>query len=192
MLSYEDGNTVEGRATSVHGKQTDVTITRGSITRGQVTRIRVVGREDATPADNARNQFILNILQGTISIDGNDFIRRIYFPTNEDKAIFQYYRQPPQHAYSSLVDATLNSAQSCVAQALLSPDSHEIMLVQGPPGTGKTRTIAAVARVWAARSMPAWIVAQSNVGVKRIAETLIKRDCKDFLLLVSKEFYVEW
>ena len=36
-----------------------------------------------------------------------------------------------------------------------------------------------------------WVVAQSNVGVKNIAEKFFERGI-DFKLIVSKEFYVEW
>ncbi|KDQ17082.1 hypothetical protein BOTBODRAFT_97463, partial [Botryobasidium botryosum FD-172 SS1] len=61
----------------------------------------------------------------------------------------------------------------------------------GPPGTGKTRTIAAAIKAWETQSVPVWVVAQSNVGVKRIAETLAKHECK-FVLIVSKEFHFEW
>lgn len=194
VLSYEGGKTVKGRAISTEGKRTDVKIARRFTTAGQVKQIQVVGREDPTAADNARSKFVLALLQGTISIDGNDFLRQIYFPTRKDKAAFRQHEQGGSnvsHQHSHLVDTFLNDAQSAVANALLSPSSHSIILVQGPPGTGKTRTIAAAARVWAADSSPAWIVAQSNVGVKRIAESLIK-SCKDFLLLVSQDFYFEW
>ena len=61
----------------------------------------------------------------------------------------------------------------------------------GPPGTGKTRTISVALEEWARCGEPAWVIAQSNVGVKNIARTLIKHDV-DFKLIVSKEFYVEW
>ena len=44
---------------------------------------------------------------------------------------------------------------------------------------------------WDRCGEPAWVIAQSNVGVKNIARTLIKHDV-DFKLIVSKEFYVEW
>ncbi len=61
----------------------------------------------------------------------------------------------------------------------------------GPPGTGKTTTIAAAAATWVDRKVPCWMIAQSNVGVKNIAETLFKRGVK-FKLLVSKDFIFEW
>lgn len=37
-----------------------------------------------------------------------------------------------------------------------------------------------------------WIVAQSNVAVKNIAEKLVDCDFLDFKLLVSQEFITEW
>jgi signal recognition particle GTPase len=61
----------------------------------------------------------------------------------------------------------------------------------GPPGTGKTTTIAAAAATWVDHGVPCWVVAQSNVGVKNIAETLVRRGVK-FKLLVSKDFIFEW
>ena len=61
----------------------------------------------------------------------------------------------------------------------------------GPPGTGKTTTIAAALEYWQARDQPAWVIAHSNVGVKNIAESLVKRNI-DFKLIVSHDFYYEW
>jgi Rad3-related DNA helicase len=63
--------------------------------------------------------------------------------------------------------------------------------LEGPPGTGKTTTIVAAAEIWAQDGIPTWIVAQSNVAVKNIAEKLYKRDVR-FTILVSKEFHFEW
>jgi regulator of nonsense transcripts 1 len=61
----------------------------------------------------------------------------------------------------------------------------------GPPGTGKTTTIAAATAIWVSSKLPCWIVAQSNVGVKNIAEKLFKKEVS-FKLVVSHEFLLEW
>ncbi|EGN94828.1 hypothetical protein SERLA73DRAFT_187894, partial [Serpula lacrymans var. lacrymans S7.3] len=61
----------------------------------------------------------------------------------------------------------------------------------GPPGTGKTTTISTAVKIRAERGEMIWIVAQSNIAVKNLAESLCKHDV-DFRLVVSKEFYVEW
>jgi len=52
-------------------------------------------------------------------------------------------------------------------------------------------TISCAAGLWCEKSQPVWIVAQKNVGVKNIAETMLKR-AVDFKLLVSLEFYDGW
>jgi regulator of nonsense transcripts 1 len=58
-------------------------------------------------------------------------------------------------------------------------------------GTGKTTTIAVAVATWVDRKVPCWMIAQSNVGVKNIAETLFRRGV-EFKLLVSKDFIFEW
>ncbi|KDQ17077.1 hypothetical protein BOTBODRAFT_224637 [Botryobasidium botryosum FD-172 SS1] len=192
VFKYDNGHEIEGRAVSTAGRDTNVKISRNVSALGPVRDIQVVGREDPTPADTARTKFLLGFLHGSLDIEESEFIRQIYFPTKDDKAVAQRNRSPPSRgALFGAIDPRLNNAQASAARALLSPDSHEMVLVQGPPGTGKTRTIAAVIKAWEAYSMPAWVVAQSNVGVKRIAETLLEHQCK-FLLIVSKEFHFGW
>ncbi|KZT73690.1 hypothetical protein DAEQUDRAFT_637085, partial [Daedalea quercina L-15889] len=66
----------------------------------------------------------------------------------------------------------------------------------GPPGTGKTTVIAA--SVLELMSIPKeegrgiWLVAQSNVAVKNIAEKLADVDFLDFKILVSYDFHFDW
>ncbi|KIK52410.1 hypothetical protein GYMLUDRAFT_180137, partial [Collybiopsis luxurians FD-317 M1] len=56
-------------------------------------------------------------------------------------------------------------------------------------GTGKTTTITSAAEIWS--NEPVWIIGNSNVTVKNIAEKLLQRNV-DFKLIVSAEFYIEW
>jgi hypothetical protein len=42
------------------------------------------------------------------------------------------------------------------------------------------------------RGPTVWIVAQSNVAVKNVAEKLLKVGIHEFKLIVSKEFHFEW
>ncbi|KDQ11284.1 hypothetical protein BOTBODRAFT_114634 [Botryobasidium botryosum FD-172 SS1] len=161
---------------------------------GKIAKIKVVGREKGTPAEGARNEFVLLLLQGKISLEDSPFIRRIYFPTRED---IEEAKLPPtalETGDRSLLpkDSILNESQARVTCALLTPDSFPAILTQGPPGSGKTRTIAAAVGEWAKDRNYVWLVAQSNVGVKRIAETLIKNEDLDFALIVSKDFYAGW
>ncbi len=57
----------------------------------------------------------------------------------------------------------------------------------GPRRIGKTRTISIVFEEWGRCRKPVWVIAQSNVGVKNIARTLIKQgvDFKSSLCLSS-------
>lgn len=84
----------------------------------------------------------------------------------------------------------LNASQAAAVRAILSRgDKERVVVVQGPPGTGKTTVIAAAVMsiLSAAEDVErtVWVVAQSNVAVKNIAEKLADVDV-DFTLLVSK------
>ena len=65
---------------------------------------------------------------------------------------------------------------------------------QGPPGTGKTTVIAAVVHSKVAEdpSNTVWVIAQSNVAVKNVAEKLVDSGFLDFKLLVSRDFHFDW
>ncbi|KAF8598232.1 hypothetical protein BDV93DRAFT_340806 [Ceratobasidium sp. AG-I] len=88
----------------------------------------------------------------------------------------------------------LNPSQARVVARMVAPTTGRTRatLVHGPPGTGKTSTIAAATWIWAGVDEPVWIVAQSNVGIRNVAEKLQKVGFKDFVLLVSKDYYVYW
>jgi hypothetical protein len=60
-------------------------------------------------------------------------------------------------------------------------------------GTGKTSVIArfVLSAVHAGRG-GIWLIAQSNVAVKNIAEKLMNINFTDFRLLVSKDFMEGW
>ena len=65
---------------------------------------------------------------------------------------------------------------------------------QGPPGTGKTTVIAAAVHSMVTEhgSNTIWVIAQSNVAVKNVAEKLVDSGFVDFKLLVSKDFHFDW
>jgi Cdc6-like AAA superfamily ATPase len=73
-----------------------------------------------------------------------------------------------------------------------SPLSHDGY--QGPPGTGKTTVIAAAvhSKIAEHSSNTVWVIAQSNVAVKNVAEKLVDSGFLDFKLLVSKDFHYDW
>ncbi len=95
----------------------------------------------------------------------------------------------------------LNESQRKAVEAILSHDNgNRVVLVHGPPGTGKTTVIAAsVTSIMtpdadedSESTSTMWLVAQSNVAVKNIAEKLASVGFFGFKILVSKDFHCEW
>ncbi|KAI0827617.1 P-loop containing nucleoside triphosphate hydrolase protein [Trametes gibbosa] len=186
IMETAQGHSIVGHAVRTQGKGTGVVITGGKF-RGDIERIRVVGREELTNSELAREEFVLSLLQGTtFSLVDSPYIRLLWFPTS--------HVYPRTHLPTSIAPVghqfTLNQSQRDVVAAMTA-DNEPLVIVHGAPGTGKTTTIAAALDAWASVKKTAWVIAQSNVGVKNIAQNLLKNDV-DFRLLVSKEFYVEW
>jgi hypothetical protein len=187
-LKTKSGSVVDGRATHINGK--DTTLRRYGPVRDQITNISVVGKEDHTPAENGRSQFVLSVLQGLHTLTDNIFTRLVWFPTDEDKRSLKL-GSPIRLVNKATIDSLLNPSQQAVSASMLDSCSG-IVITHGPPGTGKTRTIASVVKSWTASRQFSWLTAKSNVGVKNIAETLIKNGFLKFRLIVSKEFHFQW
>lgn len=85
----------------------------------------------------------------------------------------------------------LNPSQSRVVARIVAPTTGRTRatLVHGPPGTGKTSTIAAATWVLGEAGEPVWIVAQSNDGIRNVAEKLHKVGFRQFVLLVSNDYH---
>jgi hypothetical protein len=104
----------------------------------------------------------------------------------------------------------LNASQTKAVESIL--DTRRITVIHGGPGTGKTvrahrrskseatddifQTViaAAVMSLMASsdKSKTIWLVAQSNVAVKNIAEKLASCKFWEFRLLVSFDFHFDW
>lgn len=120
------GQNIVGHAVHAEGKQTGVKVAGGNF-RGKIERIRVVGREELTSWEIARDEFILLLLQGTLpSLVYSPFIRMLWFPTEKAP---RGHRLPlisplgPQFAQ-------LNPSQNQVVAAMLAQD-EPLVVVHG-------------------------------------------------------------
>ncbi|KLO11671.1 hypothetical protein SCHPADRAFT_830720 [Schizopora paradoxa] len=188
IMHDEHDNEFVGRANGTSGKRTSVK-PFGSYGGGKITKIKVIGKEERTLSERARDSYFLMILQGLRDLNDPNFplIKHLWFPDHSTQALVQKETFSRRGASTN---ERLNDSQAAVVDAMVNSESPFIV-VHGPPGTGKTSTISAAVKRWFQTSDTAWLVAQSNVGVKNIAERLCKDDIP-FRLIVSKDFYFEW
>ncbi|KAH8115119.1 hypothetical protein DFH11DRAFT_147026 [Phellopilus nigrolimitatus] len=179
----EAGIEYRGRATSANGKQTRVVPLENTDLR-TFKGIRVLGKEELNQAERARDGFLLEVLQGKRALDDPAYglIPHLFFPGPNPT--------PTEKVTGARGLGRLNQSQADVVEAMVGSEAP-FVIVHGPPGTGKTSTISVAAQEWIDIGSSVWVVAQSNIGVKNIAEKLCKDNVK-FRILVSKEFYFEW
>ncbi|KAF8126927.1 P-loop containing nucleoside triphosphate hydrolase protein [Boletus edulis] len=160
--------TVSGRISSAEGGIAQLQ-TDGLLAGKQVATITLMGRDDPTLAEVKRAQ-------------------KIYLSPGED------FMWPAEVVSANPNPLPLNSSQKKAIRCMLDQtDSSRTTIIQGPPGTGKTTVIASyvLTAVSAGRS-GIWLIAQSNVAVKNIAEKLADFGLTHWKLLVSDDFYVHW
>ncbi|THH33182.1 hypothetical protein EUX98_g960 [Antrodiella citrinella] len=189
--NVSDVGPIIGRATRVTGKVATVEL-NGKQLRGSISSIHTVGRE-ITNAELDRVGIILDAMHDTTTLLSQPLVRQIFF-RDPPSAASEPIRSPCLHYRHR----PLNTSQAIAVQRILSGDPKDhIVLIRGPPGTGKTTVIAAsVASLMTNPSYTEerfiWLLAQSNVAVKNIAEKLADVGFLDFKLLVSNEFHFEW
>ncbi|KAI0042713.1 P-loop containing nucleoside triphosphate hydrolase protein [Auriscalpium vulgare] len=189
-LMMEDGFRLVGKAVTVREKITILEPLDGdqfAQPGARIEEVTVLGREEATSSERARDVLLRRLLQGDFKLQDSNFICRIWDPST------QVPNAPTLPTLAApLSRQGLNNSQYRVVNAMLSSHPRDsLVIVHGPPGTGKTTTIARAAREWVAQGESVWITAQKNVAVKNIATSLVKLGV-DFRLLVSPEFYYGW
>ena len=197
---------VRGQIGKVNGKSGALSAQR-SLSDKSITTLTSIGRDDPTTAEAQRAATVLRILQGSQKLlDESPWIRNIWFPSDDEVMTWPNSPLTSQRAGPSLPQASgaspggnqgrhnLNSSQQEAVNTMASSmDSHRITIIQGPPGTGKTSVIAAFVQYAVEEGASGiWLVAQSNVAVKNIAEKLMDIEFLDWKLLVSKDFHFEW
>ncbi|KAF7312419.1 AAA-12 domain-containing protein [Mycena indigotica] len=187
---------IMGHISSTNGKKSKISY-KGSITNGKIPlKITTIGKEPPTNAESKRTSVVLSALKQTNTIVAQPFFKALWLDAGTKQN-----RKPLQLAIAATVPNSriafprqLNPSQEAAIRAILSP--QPMVVIQGPPGTGKTTVIAAavinIRALPVSRRQNVYLVAQSNVAVKNIAEKLASVDFLDFKLIVSKEFHYEW
>jgi AAA domain len=161
----------------------------------EISSVRTIGREAPTNAEVMRGDVVIKALQHASDILASPFVRRIWLP-NEVASWTGIPSSPFPVSLYFPGTRNLNPSQVKAVNVILSNhDADRVALIHGPPGTGKTTVIAAaVTSIMASRnhSSTLWLIAQSNVAVKNIAEKLADIDFLDFKLLVSRDFHFDW
>ncbi|KAG2038906.1 P-loop containing nucleoside triphosphate hydrolase protein [Suillus americanus] len=193
-LHGDQRSTITGRADRIDGKQAHINVKGAVNASGKVLSVTTIGKEDLTAAESVREDVVLKALQGTVSLTEHPFFCSIWAPSLN-------IPWPPLDALASSFvyypNGQLNPSQYHAVERIISQADREdrVLLIQGPPGTGKTTVIAASVNSMintGPMERTVWLVAQSNVAVKNIAEKLDKVGFRDFKLLVSKDFHYDW
>lgn len=151
------------------------------------------GSGGTTLADLGKTEEVLKILWGG-SLASNPFLQTIW-PTPGQEVEWPSTFKPVQAVPIILPsDKTVNDSQEeAITHMLEQTNDKRITIIQGPPGTGKTTVIAAfVLSAVTSGQGGIWLIAQSNVAVKNIAEKLNNIGFDNWKLLVSKDFKIEW
>ncbi|KAG2128080.1 hypothetical protein BD769DRAFT_732626 [Suillus cothurnatus] len=196
------GFTVDGQVARSQGRTAKLATTNSLSFVGKIIgSIKIVGRDDPTQAEVQRAQKVLEILQGLINLEhDNPWVQLIFFSSPNDN--FRWPSAWTEEANDAdvvkfradRVSRPLNPSQTeAVKQMLQQSNDERLTVIQGPPGTGKTTVIASFVQTALDGGLSGiWLIAQSNVAVKNIAEKLDDVGLTKWKLLVSKEFFEYW
>lgn len=180
-----------GAVTRISGRTAHISID-GISEMSTVKAVYTIGREAPTSAENRRALIVLHALQGRIDLSQLPFVAMIWMSQRSRRPEgFVGHRTPLR---GGSLYGRLNKWQKQAVKRSLD-QSQMITVIQGPPGSGKTTVIAATVISMmnsSDQSRTIWLVAQSNIAVKNMAEKLCDCGFVDFKLLVSKEFHFDW
>lgn len=192
--------TVNSTMSGVSGRVGNVNTNKALMDKS-ITIVTSIGRDDPTTAEARRAATVLHILQGSDKLlDQSPWIQNIWFPSSDIGPLIwpkEWSLSIPvlKKSCTAFEPLPLNPSQQVAVNCMMAEeDAHRIVLIQGPPGTGKTSVIASFIQyaILSQSRSGIWLVAQSNVAVKNIAEKLIKCDFYAWKLLVSKDFHFDW
>lgn len=191
-----DGKTVtrSGRVRGVDGRLAEIAI-QGVSEGTKIHSANTIGKDTPTTAEGQRHDIVRRAFLAQLFLDDIPFFQAIWVSHDAVDWAKTPTLRPLNGAGAQTSKHPLNTSQELAVRAILSSEpADRICVVQGPPGTGKTTVIAeSVQKIRVGdphRSV--YLIAQSNVAVKNIAEKLADVGFLAFRLLVSHEFHFDW
>ncbi|KAJ7479328.1 hypothetical protein B0H11DRAFT_2026996 [Mycena galericulata] len=148
IMTNTHGQEFTGRADGSNGRVTDIKFDHAALT-GDLAAVRVVGKQELTNSEKARDEFLLLALRGELKITDGQFIRLLWLSGPEQRGELS---APTTRGMIATRVTGLNASQMRALERMTS--TMPIVIVQGPPGTGKTKTISAAAAVWEEHGSP--------------------------------------
>ena len=121
-----DDEEYRGDATHAEGRNTSIR-TFDNVHSQEIKSVRVVGKEESTLAERARDEYILLLLQNepSASLHASEFVKMVWFPTD--------YILPCNYPKinSAPQTGTLNESQSNVVRAMIQSTTYPVVIVHG-------------------------------------------------------------
>ena len=122
-MTDSNGREYVGSAKGVKGKTTNIKCKEGKMT-ASLQSVKVIGREELTNSEKARDELILLLLQGRKSLRNSPFIRSIWF-----------LRWKKLNNRDGSADVSQAEARELTQQMGLNPSQQDVGLamLSGPP-----------------------------------------------------------
>lgn len=128
IMHDEHDNEYVGRANGTSGKRTNVK-PYGGFGGGKITKIKVIGKEERTLSERARDTYLLLILQGQRDLSDPNFplIKHIWFPDLTTQALVKKQKQGSSRL-GVFPGELLNGSQAAVVDAMVNSESSFVVV----------------------------------------------------------------
>lgn len=197
-IHLHDSSVLKGEVTLVAGRVAKIKLVNNEeISADDIKHIVTTGKEESTMAEDTRYRLLIRAIKEPKQLFQSPFLRLIWYNPDPNTLPWPHplHPRPRVPLEVDFIHRSLNNSQEDAANAaLLLNNENRITILIGPPGSGKTTVIAAIVDtlIQETEGETIWVVAQSNIAVKNIAEKLYSCDFRDFRLLVSGEFIFDW